>query len=240
MNAQLSVIIPVLNEAGAINETLGHLKSIQTIVGLEIIVVDGDVNGSTIAEVQSNAVDRIHLKTITSKSGRAVQMNTGARIASGATLLFLHADTTLSQEAIRRLPYLLQDRSLTCGAFTLGIRSPKKVYRLIETMANLRSRMTRLPYGDQAQFFKSDYFRKIGGYSEIPLMEDVEIMQRVKKRNDTCRIVPEKVFTSARRWEKEGALYGTMRNWTLITLYTLGVSPQRLVRYYRWSDGKAA
>ena len=175
----------------------------------------------------------MHITIISKKSGRAVQMNSGAEIAGGQCLLFLHADTILSKQAVDIISHLIEDTFPTCGAFTLGIRHPGKAFRLIEFMANLRSSITRLPYGDQAQFFRTDYFESLGGYADIPLMEDVEIMQRVKKRKDRCWILPEKVYTSARRWEKEGIVFCTLRNWILISLYSLGVSPSRLAGYYR-------
>jgi rSAM/selenodomain-associated transferase 2 len=234
-NTKLSIIIPVYNETARINQTLGHLEKSCQGIHSEVIVVDGNPKGNTIASIDpSSHQEKINLNTVISKkSGRAVQMNTGAEIARGQFLLFLHADTMLSKQAVGRISQQLDDATITCGAFNLGIRHPGKAYRLIETMANLRSRITRLPYGDQAQFFRKDYFEKLGGYADIPLMEDVEIMQRVKKRKDRCWILPEKVFTSARRWEKEGIVYCTLRNWMLISLYSLGVSPKRLAAYYR-------
>lgn len=234
MNTPLSIIIPVYNETAAINQTLTNLAQAFASTPCEVIVVDGNPIGNTITSIDPLFhSEKIKLRTmISKKSGRAVQMNTGARSAKGYFLLFLHADTILSIQAVRSMRQQLKDPSLACGAFSLGIRHHKKAYRLIEFMANRRSKITRLPYGDQAQFFRKAYFESLGGFADIPLMEDVEIMQQVKKRKGICRILPEKVYTSARRWEKEGALYCTLRNWTLISLYYLGVSPYRLAKYY--------
>jgi rSAM/selenodomain-associated transferase 2 len=230
----ISIIIPVYNETATINQALKNLIESFQRIGPELIVVDGNPQGNTIASIDMHVhPEKIKLRTIISKkSGRAAQMNAGARLAKGNVLLFLHADTILSIQAVRSMFQHLKDPSLACGAFSLGIHHANKAYRLIEFMANHRSKITRLPYGDQAQFFRKDYFESLGGFADIPLMEDVEIMQRVKKRKDRCKILQEKVFTSARRWEKEGILYCTLRNWTLISLYSLGVSPHRLAKYY--------
>ena len=234
INNQISIIIPVYQETATINQTLGNIVPSFQEIRPQVIVVDGNPLGNTIASIDPLFIsEKISLKTVISKrSGRAVQMNVGAQLAQGKTLLFLHADTIFSKQAVGRMLQFFDDPSLACGAFSLGIRHHKKAYRLIEFMANRRSKITRLPYGDQAQFFRKEYFEKLGGFAEIPLMEDVEIMQRVKQRKDNCRILTEKVFTSARRWEKEGILYCTLRNWTLISLYSLGVSPHRLAKYY--------
>jgi len=105
--------------------------------------------------------------------------------------------------------------------------------KYIATRASLRSRWNRIPYGDQAIFVRKKYFDQIGGYKEIPLMEDVDLIRRIKKHGKKICILPDKVITSARRWESKGALYTTMRNQILVRLFYLGVSPHRLVKYYR-------
>jgi rSAM/selenodomain-associated transferase 2 len=231
----ISIIIPALNESGTINATLHHLSFLTVADGLEVVVVDGSSAGTTLNALNDQFDKRFKLKTTLAPKGRGAQMNRGAALTEGEILMFLHADTMISQEAIDRLQREMKDREATVGgAFDLGILSSKKVYRFIETMANLRSRITRLPYGDQALFFRKEYFLKIDGFSEIPLMEDVDIMQRVKKRKGKIRILPVKVQTSPRRWEREGIVYCTLRNWLLISLYTLGVPPKRLSKYYQF------
>jgi len=126
----------------------------------------------------------------------------------------------------------MQDKRYVAGAFDLGIRSEKFIFRLIESAASLRSRATRIPFGDQAIFVRKDYFDKIGGYQDIPIMEDVEIMKRIRKRGDKIVILHQRVHTSSRRWEKEGILRCTLRNWLLQVLYLLGVSPHRFSKLY--------
>jgi hypothetical protein len=118
------------------------------------------------------------------------------------------------------------------GAFDLEIKSKKRIFRLIERAASIRSRLTRIPYGDQAIFLKKSFFDQIGGFKDIPIMEDVELMQRVKKAGQKIKFIPRKVWTAARRWEKEGIVYCTLRNWILISLYMFGVSPEKLNKFY--------
>lgn len=230
----ISIIIPVLNETGTINRTLSSLNTLNGLNCLEAVVVDGSSRGSTLNAITPDSHNSIQLKTALALKGRGRQMNCGAALASGDILLFLHADTQISKEAVTRLErVMLHDGAVVGGAFDLAIHSSKKIYRLIEFMAGRRSRITRLPYGDQAIFLRKKYFFSIGGFSEIPLMEDVDIMRRIKQRGDKIIILPQKVQTSPRRWEKEGVLYGTIRNWILISLYLLGVSPDRLARFYK-------
>jgi rSAM/selenodomain-associated transferase 2 len=230
----ISIIIPVLNEADSINPILEHLIPLKAQGGLEVVVVDGSSSGTTLCAIKPDIHQNVDLKTALALKGRGRQMNCGAAQASGDILLFLHADTRISQEAVARLErVMVQNGAVVGGAFDLGIQSSKKIYRLIETMASQRSRITKLPYGDQAIFLRKTYFFSIGGFSEIPLMEDVDIMRRIKKRGDKIVILPQKVQTSPRRWEEEGVLYGTLRNWLLILLYLLGVSPDRLARFYK-------
>jgi hypothetical protein len=119
------------------------------------------------------------------------------------------------------------------SAFDLAIAYARPIFRMIAAVASFRSRLTRIPYGDQAHFFRADYFREIGGYAQISLMEDVEIMRRIKKRKDKIAIIRQSVSTSARRWEKEGILICTLRNWLLLTLYLCGCPPDYLSRAYR-------
>jgi rSAM/selenodomain-associated transferase 2 len=234
MNARApscSVILPVLGEASLINGAIDHLRNLENDKEIEIIVVDGDPEGTTLTAITHENVTKLR-----SPSGRGKQMNAGAREAKGKILLFLHADTQLPLDALRLIAAAMQGKRYVAGAFDLGIRSERLIFRLIESAASLRSRATRIPFGDQAIFVRKDYFEKIGGYKDIPIMEDIEIMKRIKKRGDKIVIVPQRVHTSSRRWEKEGILRCTLRNWLLQVLYLLGVSPQRFSQWYGHND----
>ncbi|MDY6971195.1 MAG: hypothetical protein SV775_02585 [Thermodesulfobacteriota bacterium] len=126
----------------------------------------------------------------------------------------------------------MKSSTYVAGAFDLGFDSRRWFFSLTAAVASMRSRITRTPFGDQAIFIKRSYFERIGGFCDIPLMEDIELMKRIKKKGDAIRIIPLKVTTSARKWEKEGIILTTLRNWLLQFLYFLGVSPEKLVRYY--------
>jgi len=230
---EISIIIPVWDEPGTIQPTLESLACQSTGKTVEIVVVDADPDEGTLNAIDVKNLSGLLLKTATSDKGRGTQMNTGAELASGPILLFLHADTLLPEGGIDAVFSVLQDPHRVGGAFDLGIRSGKWGYRVIETVATVRSRITRLPYGDQAIFLRKDYFYLIGGYSPTPIMEDVDMMQRIKKRGDAIEIIDKRVQTNPRRWEKDGMLFGTLRNWMLMILYLVGVSPQKLGRWYK-------
>jgi rSAM/selenodomain-associated transferase 2 len=226
--APISVIIPVFCEQAIINETIEAIRRLRGGDAAEIIVVDGEAEGKTLAAIRDAAA-----KKVLSEKGRGVQLNRGAAIAAGDLLLFLHADTVLPPAALERIAEAMADEDCVGGAFDLSIASRGAGFRAIETVANLRSRLTRIPYGDQAIFIRASLFRGLGGFKEIPIMEDVELMQRIKRQGGRIVIFRELVLTSGRRWEKEGLLFGTLRNWSLRALYLCGVAPERLARFYR-------
>jgi rSAM/selenodomain-associated transferase 2 len=230
MNQRFSIIVPVLNESTGINKTVDHLRSLTIATGPapEIIVVDGDPEGKTIAAIQNDKVI-----TAVGKRGRGSQMNKGATLATGEILLFLHADTRLPDDGLILIDAACGQPARGGGAFDLAIDSERTVFRLIEKTASLRSRRTGIPYGDQAFFFAADYFRDLGGFADIPIMEDVEIMRRIKKRGERIVFLDRPVRTSARRWEKEGILKCTVRNWLILSLYLAGMAPERLIRFYQ-------
>jgi rSAM/selenodomain-associated transferase 2 len=222
-----SIIIPVLNEAGQINSLIEHLRKQNHESSYEIIIVDGDPQGSTVGAIQDRNVT-----AITTDKGRGRQMNAGASAACGEILIFLHADTTLPANALEKISRALQDRDYVGGAFDLKIDSDRLFLKYISARASFRSRRNRIPYGDQAIFIRKKYFDQLGGYKEIPLMEDVDLMRRIKKDGKKIFILPDKVTTSARRWESDGALYTTMKNQILLRLFYMGISPHRLAKYY--------
>jgi rSAM/selenodomain-associated transferase 2 len=159
-------------------------------------------------------------------------MNQGAAKANGDVLVFLHADTTLPTNALQSIRTTLQDERLIGGAFDIEINSNKFIYKIFSRMISLRSRLTRVPFGDQAIFLRKKYFDKIHGYKEIPLMEDVELMRRIRKTGDPIYFLQERVVTSSRRWESEGIMVCTLRNWIIRTLYTVRVHPKIFARFY--------
>jgi rSAM/selenodomain-associated transferase 2 len=225
----ISVIIPVLNEGRRINDVIAHLRSQATLDAVEIIVVDGNPAGTTI-----KAISHPGIVTAVAEKGRGSQMNCGAIRATGDILLFLHADTFLPPNAVACIRKCMEATGgHVGGAFDLGIDTKQRVFRITERYVALRTRLTRIPFGDQAIFIRRDYFDRIGGYRHIPVMEDVDLMRRIRQRGDAICVIPEKVMTSARRWEKEGIVFGTMRNWMLQALYCCGVAPERLARFYR-------
>ena len=220
---RISVIIPTLNEEARIE---GLLRSLQVIPGLEIIVVDGMSQDRTVEIVKA-----LTPRVWAAPRGRALQMNEGARHATGEGLLFLHADTRLTPSALDQLTSALSDPTIIGGAFSFGLDSQQWGLRLIEAVTNLRARLFLLPYGDQAIFVRRGVFEEIGGYAELPLLEDLELIRRLKRQGRVV-ILPAKAITSARRWRAEGILYTTLRNWVVTILFYLGVSATTLARWY--------
>jgi rSAM/selenodomain-associated transferase 2 len=224
---RISVVIPVLDEANRINQVIEHVNCLSG-NNSEIIVADGDPLGTTISSIADERVIKVP-----SERGRGKQMNQGAAAATGEILLFLHADTFLPSRAFEKIEGVMELDDYAGGAFDLGIDSCRIALRIVEQAASLRSRFTRIPYGDQAIFIRRDIFKAMGGFMDFPIMEDVDLMQRLKRTGSRIVIISDKVRTSPRRWEKEGVVYCTLRNWTLMTLYMLGVSPDKLARFYR-------
>lgn len=228
MTDRISIIIPVYNEAAIIGDTLDHVAGLTEGHDCECIVVDGSPDGSTIRELSGRQVTKA-----TSPKGRGRQMNRGASLATGAILLFLHADTTLPAGAMEHIERVMSTGRYAGGAFDLSILSNNPWLRLVATVGSLRSRITRIPYGDQGIFVRRDLFYALGGFRDIPIMEDVDFMRRLKAGREMIHISRMKAGTSPRRWEQEGFVFGTLRNWTLMMLYLLGMKPEKLARFYK-------
>lgn len=222
---KISVIMPVLNEAKILRETLSALDLAD---GAELIVVDG---GST--DETTNIAREFTKKVFSSEKGRATQMNFGAGKADGSIFLFLHADCILPLKGFNVIRRTLSQNGISAGAFDLSIDHPSWRFRIIELAANLRSRVTAIPYGDQGIFMKKKVFHQIGGFAEIALMEDIEISGRLKKTGRVMFVRPP-IKASARRWLKEGAFYTTVRDWGIALSYSFfRISPERLIKYYK-------
>jgi rSAM/selenodomain-associated transferase 2/rSAM/selenodomain-associated transferase 1 len=227
---KISIIIPALNEAATIGRTLSRLDGAEN---LEVIVVDGGSIDKTAESAASRGV-----KVIRSTPGKAVQMNTGAAAATGDILVFLHADTLLPEGFSHQIAAVLNQDGVAAGAFRLKIDSSDAGIRLIECMANLRSRFLRLPYGDQALFMKKSLFEAIGGFADLPIMEDFILIRRLRRKGKIVTL-SDAVITSPRRWLHFGILKAWLVNQIIILAFYLGIAPQRLARWYRREAGKS-
>jgi uncharacterized protein len=234
MAPDLSIIIPVLYEGPHIQACLTHVAQVaqdlntQT-TNYEVIVVDGDPQGSTLSYLPHQE----NIQGIQAAQGRGSQMNAGARLAQGRLLLFLHADTILPEQAFQQILAVCEDGTTVGGAFDLEIASSRLFLKVISKVSSWRSQLTRIPYGDQAIFVRRDIFEVVQGFPDIPIMEDVALMQRLKQGGYAIRILRSPAIVSPRRWEQEGIVRCTLRNWSLMTLYVLGVDPQKLAYWYR-------
>ena len=221
----LSIVIPALNEAANLERLLPELA--RTCPDAEVIVVDGGSVDET-----ADVVRRFPSATlIEAARGRARQMNAGARIASGSALLFLHADTTLPPGAQRAIQDALRLPGVVGGRFDVRFDSPRPVFKLIAAMMNIRSRLSGICTGDQALFVRRRTYDALGGYLDIPLMEDIDLSRRLK-RQGRMACLRLRVVTSARKWEREGVLHTIALMWTLRLLHCAGVEPARLHRWY--------
>jgi len=221
----ISVIIPALNEGDNIRFCIEGV--LNEGCDCEIIVADGGSKDKTAEFAKSYP----GVSFIQSRKGRGIQMNMGASVASGDILLFLHADTILETGWAAEILSVLEDTSISGGAFTFSIQSPLWKYRLVEAWVKLRCKLCSLPYGDQAIFVRKSAFDLIGGYRNIPLMEDVDFIGRLNKLG-TIVILDKKAITSERRWSKEGLIKTAAMNQLIMLLYKFGVNPCRLARIY--------
>jgi rSAM/selenodomain-associated transferase 2 len=220
---RISVIIPTLDES---ENVAAAIRTARQADDVEVIVCDGGSSDSTAGIARSCGAN-----TLCTGRGRAGQMNAGAEAATGDVLLFLHADTKLPKNYGLLIMEALKDTDIVAGAFTLSISSPLKSLRIIEWLADFRSRRMSMPYGDQAIFLRASTFRELGGFADMPIMEDFELMRRVKKYGRIV-ILPGKAITSARRWIRNGVLRTTVINQLVILGYMAGIDPRSLRRLY--------
>lgn len=220
---KISVVIPTLNETLILED---NLRAISGLNPHEIIVVDGGSADPTVS-----VASRLATLVITSKSGRAHQMNTGAKKATGDLLLFMHADNKLNLESFKRMEKIMTTDGFVGGAFSLQIESEKASLKIISLLATWRAKYLNIVYGDQAIFVRNDIFQKMGGFSLLPICEDLDFFRRLGQQGKVV-LLKEKTHTSARRWKAEGIFYTTLRNITIGSLFLLGFSPQTLSKWY--------
>ena len=224
MISDISIIVPTLNEA----KNLPQLKSAADQVN-ELIVVDGGSTDGTMDVAQELGFTVIQE---TCSRGRGKQLNTGANSASSQIVLFLHADTLLPPDFPEAVVNCLQNKVTILGAFSLKIDRGGILLSGVVMFANLRSRLLHLPYGDQALFMRKKDFIQMGGFQEVPIMEDFILVKEARKKGN-IQTLPQAVTTSARRWKRLGTVRTTCINQLIVLGYYLGVSPQKLASFYR-------
>jgi len=222
----VAVVVPVYNEAEILPEMIARLSE----MGLdELVFVDGRSSDESELILMNSG-----LKWMTSEQGRARQMNAGASGCTSDILVFIHADTRFSSSCLTSMKRALEEPAIVGGRFDVRLSGDSFFFRLIEHFINLRSRISKISTGDQCIFVRRALFEKMGGFAELPLMEDVEFSKRLK-REGVIACMKEKVVTSSRRWEKKGIVRTILLMWKLRFLYWAGTSPERLAELYRYA-----
>lgn len=219
----LSIIIPTLNEESKLSDTLTRLQRASSI---ETIVVDGGSQDRT-----CQIARQFGTRLLEVSGGRAAQQNAGAALAKGELLLFLHADTLLPYGYDELIRSALEPPGNVAGAFRFKTDHPGKVLRVVEIFANLRSYLLKLPYGDQGLFMEKRVFHEIGGFSPMPIMEDFELVLRLRRRGRVVTL-NSAVLTSGRRWQQFGVLRTTLINQIMILVFFAGLSSTKLKAIY--------
>jgi rSAM/selenodomain-associated transferase 2 len=212
-----------LNEAGFIEKTCQHLMDMSTTA--ELIIVDGGSTDDTVT------LGSHYGKVITSPRGRAIQMNSGARHATGEVYWFLHADCLPHPESVKKIQETVEADQVIAGAFEYRLDAEGSLYRISEYLSNRKNRILKLIYGDMGIFVKAPVFSQMGGFREIPIMEDIDFCKRIKPFGKIV-ILPYPMMTSARRWKQEGPVRNFLRNWMLQLGWAIGVSPKYLAKWY--------
>ncbi len=227
---KVSVVIPTYNESANIQAVVANANAAQA---FEVIVVDGGSQDNTVELAHQAQCIVVH-----SASGRARQMNAGGEIATGDAILFLHADNRLAHDSIDQIrDAMLESPQAVYGGFRQSIDAKQKIYRWLEQGNAIRIKRWGLVYGDQGMFLRKEIFRKVGGFPELDLMEDVALSKRLRGISKPL-LLPGPLQVSARRWQKVGPIRQTAKNWFLLTAFRVGVSPTRLARFYRTHDEK--
>lgn len=222
----LSIIVPTLNEAAALGATLAALQALRA-AGCELIVVDGGSEDGTPQRAAAH-IDVL----LRAPRGRARQMNAGADAARGAVLWFLHADTLPPPQADTLILEGLARSGRDWGRFDVRLSGAHPLLRVVERLMNLRSRLTGIATGDQGLFVRRELFEQLGGFPDIELMEDIALSCALKRRGPPlCLDTP--LQSSSRRWEQGGIVRTILLMWSLRLGYALGMSPARLLRWYR-------
>lgn len=224
--SRVSVVIPARDEAGNLRRLLPEL--VRLAPRPEIVVAEAGSSDDT----RSTALE-LGAALASSSPGRGPQLNAGAALGQGEVLLFLHADSTLSQPSWDALHEALCDPDLQGGAFRFSLEGTTGIWpRIYEFFVDLRSRWLGLPYGDQGYFVRRSTWERVGPFQPIPLMEDVEWWSRLR-RQATVEILRAPLVTSARRFERRGWLLSALRNLSLLSAWKLGVPPERILLWYR-------
>jgi rSAM/selenodomain-associated transferase 2 len=221
---KVSIIVPTLNEAQGLNEIL---TQIQQLCPYELVISDGGSDDYTL-----EIAEKFTKYVVKGTAGRALQMNAGARIATGDIFLFLHADSRIEPASYKKMLHSLENSKKIGGAFSLCIDSDRWSLRLVTRLANLRSKYLGMAYGDQAFFVKSSTFQQMNGFAELPICEDIDFFKRLRKLGPVV-LLKEKALTSPRRWMKEGIWFTTLRNILIVTLFELGFPPRILTKWYQ-------
>lgn len=225
---EISIVIPVLDEATTIAARLKALAPLRA-AGAEVVLVDGGSQDGTLA-LAARSVDA----AISASRGRARQMNAGAAASRGAILLFLHADTTLPPDALSQVRAALSRKPRLWGRFDVRILGVHPLLPMVAALMNRRSRLTGVATGDQAIFVRRDAFQRVGGFPEIPLMEDIALSKALKRLSPPLCLSAQ-VSTSGRRWDRNGFWRTVFLMWRLRLSYFLGADPADLARAYGYA-----
>lgn len=228
----LSIVLPVLNEAALIRNFLLHLREVAP--EAEIIVVDGGSSDGTVSMAEPLA-DMV----LSAQRGRASQMNAGAAVARGDILWFLHADLQLPRNSVREIEHTLADQRTVGGCFRLRFPERQRIYRISDSLGNVAVELFGFALGDHAIFCRREAFNELGGYHDVPILEDAEIYRTLRSRGRMVQL-RDVILCSPRAYLKYGPYRTTAVYFLILTLYVAGVPISRLNRIYRWFRGSAA